>query len=48
MALLAQFRVVSCEQIKYLNIRLQTWLQLQDQWRLTQLWVCPMHWPDKC
>lgn len=42
MALLAQFRVVSCEQIKYLNIRLQTWLQLQGQWRLTRLWVCPM------
>lgn len=48
MALLAQFRVVSCEQIKYWNIRLQTWLQLQGQWWLTQLWVCPMHWPDKC
>lgn len=42
MALLARFRVVSCEQIKYWNIRLQTWLQLQDQWRLTRLWVCPM------
>lgn len=48
MALLAQFRVVSCEQIKYWNIRLQTWLQLQGQWRLTLGLPYARHWLDKC